>query len=86
MIETGKRISLYIKANGYTRKGIAKALGITDISVYKWIRGATAPSIDNLIILSILFHCKIDDLIVISETGTKAVAAEQDEGQQAINS
>lgn len=84
MIETGKRISLYIKAKGYNRMRLARILGISNTAVYKWQRGQSVPSIDNLVILSQLFDCTIDDLIVADNISI--FEAEKEEGQQAINS
>lgn len=67
MIETGKIINAYIRSNGYTREKIAKELGISCNSVYKWLNGGSIPSIDHLVTLSKLFECTIDDLIAIKE-------------------
>lgn len=63
--KTGQRISEMISDAGYTPDTLAKELGFsTAQSIYKWRRGTCMPTVDNLLILSRLFHCRIDDLIV----------------------
>lgn len=63
---TGKNIKGYMKKTGMTPKDIQKELGLAVYqSVYHWIHGRNLPTIDNLVILSRLFGCKIDDLLVV---------------------
>ena len=33
--------------------------------IYKWYRGASVPSLDNLVALSSIFDVKIDDILVL---------------------
>ena len=45
-------------------RDITLALGLsTPNSVYKWLRGDTVPSIDNIYALSLLLDSSLDDLI-----------------------
>lgn len=37
----------------------------TPQAIYKWERGECLPTVDNLVILTMIFKCKIEDLIVI---------------------
>ena len=34
-------------------------------AVYKWIRGESLPSIDNLVVLALLFKTTIDKIVII---------------------
>lgn len=52
-----------------------KRLSITDLksllgfdspqAIYKWLRGSTLPSIDNLVSLSVIFEVPIDSILVL---------------------
>ncbi|RHV89551.1 XRE family transcriptional regulator [Lachnospiraceae bacterium OF09-33XD] len=39
----------------------------TPQAIYKWQRGTALPSVDNLVILSIIFRVKIEDILVLSD-------------------
>lgn len=41
--------------------------GISEQAVYKWERGASLPSIDNLLALSHLYHVSMEELLVYEE-------------------
>lgn len=63
---TGKNIELLRKQNNMTVKELQNKFGFeTPQAIYKWQRGTTLPTVDNLVILSILFKVKIDDIIVL---------------------
>lgn len=40
----------------------------TPQAVYKWERGLSIPSIDNLVLLSRMFQTTIDEILVIEES------------------
>lgn len=63
-IETGKRIKeLRIKHN-LKVEDIAKFMGFeSEQAVYKWQRGDSLPSLDNLYALSRLFETSVDDIL-----------------------
>ena len=64
--ETGNKIKENMEKVGMTPKDIQRELGLTvHQSVYHWMHGRNLPTIDNLVILSRLFGCKIDDLLVV---------------------
>lgn len=64
--ETGKRIKAHMKRIGLTAVDVQKELNLTCVaSVYHWMHGRNLPTIDNLVVLSRLFGCKIDDLLVV---------------------
>ena len=65
MIETGRNIARLRKINGLTIKDIQDAMGFnTPQAIYKWMRGESIPSVDNLVILSDLFDTAIDEILV----------------------
>ncbi len=64
---TGKNIKTYRKDAGLSVKDIQMAIGFTNPqAVYKWERGLSLPTIDNLVILSALFGVKINDILAIN--------------------
>lgn len=61
---TGTRIRELRKKNHLTVGQVCDALGIVaEQSVYKWQRGDSMPTIENLYALSILFHTTIDYIV-----------------------
>lgn len=62
--ETGKRIKELCMKNRLSVGDVTRYLGdISEQSVYKWQRGETLPTIDNLYALSKLFHTTVDDIL-----------------------
>ena len=61
---TGNKIRDMRKKSGMTIKQIQDACGISPAAVCKWQNGQALPSIDNLLILSVLWNVKMDDLVV----------------------
>lgn len=65
---TGRHIRKLRIDNGYTVESIKKYLGLhSGQAVYKWQRGETLPTIDNLYALSKLFNITIGNIIVTEE-------------------
>ena len=65
MIGTGNNISRLRKEKGITIKEIQEILGFnTPQAIFKWLRGETLPTLDNLLILSELFNTTIDEIVV----------------------
>ena len=65
MIETGNNISRLRKQKGISIKEIQEAMGFnTPQAIFKWQRGETLPTIDNLLVLSELFDSSIDEIVV----------------------
>ena len=54
----GKTKTLVSRVANMLQKGISAA------AVCKWQKGQTLPSIDNLLILSVIWNVRMDDLIV----------------------
>lgn len=68
MIRTGKNITRLRKNNNLKVQDIQKIFGFeTPQAIYKWQRGDSLPSIDNLVMLAKIFNTTIDKIIIISE-------------------
>ena len=65
-IATGQNIDRMRIAAGMSVKDVQMVFGFaTPQAVYKWIRGAAMPTIDNLVILAALFGVTMDDIVVV---------------------
>lgn len=65
MKATGARITELRKRCGLKVKDISDFMGFTEPqAVYKWQRGESLPSLDNIFALSKLFNTTIEDIIV----------------------
>ncbi len=69
MEATGKRIKDLRSKKNIKIREMMEALGLeSEQAIYKWMRGDSMPTIDNLLRLSCLFDCQIDDIVVASHT------------------
>jgi len=65
MGRSGQLLNYVIRKRGYTVSEIQKELGLAcPQPVYRWLRGQTMPSIDNLYSLSKILKIHMDDLVV----------------------
>ena len=65
-IATGQNDDRMRIAAGMSVKDVQMVFGFaTPQAVYKWIRGAAMPTIDNLVILAALFGVTMDDIVVV---------------------
>lgn len=65
MRATGANIKRLRKERGITVQQIADFMGFTEpVAVYKWQRGASLPTTDNLLALSKLMKCSMEDILV----------------------
>ena len=70
---TGERIRELRKAKGLTIQDISDYMGFTcGQAVYKWQRGETLPTVDNLYALSVLFETSMEDIIIPRERQEEA--------------
>lgn len=68
MCKTGQNIVHYRKQQGLSVKDLQNILGLASLNaIYKWQKGESIPTVDNLIILSALFKAPIDDIIAIQK-------------------
>ena len=66
MIATGQNIIRLREQNNLTVKDLQDIFGFaTPQAIYKWQQGATLPSIDNLLVLSKVFHVSIEEILVM---------------------
>lgn len=66
MAATGKNIVKLRKNAGLTVKNLQDIFGFaTPQAIYKWQRGAALPSIDNLVVLAVVFHVPVDDILIV---------------------
>jgi len=65
---TGANIKSLMIKNGVSVGALQKILGFsTKQAIYKWRRGETKPTIDNLVILADVFNCKLDDIVIVDK-------------------
>ena len=66
MVRTGKNIENLRIRNGMSVKDIQKIFGfVTPQAIYKWQHGVSLPTVDNLVILSMLFNVSIYEILII---------------------
>lgn len=70
-------IIIDMRATGINIKNLRKerSLKVSDVqdhfdfntpqAIYKWERGDSLPSLDNIVSLSFLFHCTIDEIVIL---------------------
>ena len=69
---TGENIRRLRLDAGLSVRELSRMLCLADVqAVYKWQRGETLPSLDNLVMLSQVFHVTIDEILVL--TGTEHI-------------
>ena len=65
MVRTGKNIQVLRQKAGLSVKDLQQIFGFaTPQAIYKWQHGAALPTIDNLIVLAVVFGVTVDDIIV----------------------
>lgn len=68
MEKTAEKLTNLMKEKNISVKDIQEAMGFENPqAIYKWKRGESLPSIDNLIILCSLFGVRLDDILVVDE-------------------
>jgi len=64
-VKTGENIKEIFKKNNYKIKDIQETFGFgTPQAIYKWFRGDSIPSIDNLVMISSMCNISIDNIII----------------------
>ena len=62
---TGENIARLRDEHNYSVNDLQREFGFSSpVAIYKWQSGKTLPSVDNLVILSVLFKTPIDDILV----------------------
>ena len=66
MEATGENIVKLRKEAGLTVKDLQETFGFaTPQAIYKWQHGAAMPTLDNLVILAVVFSVPIDDILIV---------------------
>lgn len=69
MTATGIRITQLRQQTGLTVRDLQNIFGFnTPQAIYRWQRGVTLPTLDNLVVLAAVFGTTLDSIIV--RTGT----------------
>jgi transcriptional regulator with XRE-family HTH domain len=72
MMATGRNIVRLRQAAALTVRDLQEMFGFaTPQAIYKWQHGAAMPTVDNLVVLAVIFGVTIDQIIVVS-TGASA--------------
>ena len=72
MAATGRNITKLRQDAGLSVKDLQMLFGFTTPqAIYKWQHGTTMPTIDNLVVLAVVFDVPIDDLIIV-DNGVQA--------------
>ena len=76
MMRTGQRITELRKMSGLTVRDLQRIFGFTTPqAIYKWQHGETIPSVDNLVVLSVVFKVPIDEILVLEDPEIEALGA-----------
>ena len=66
LVATGQNIVRLRKAAGLSVKDLQDIFGFaTPQAIYKWQKVTAMPTIDNLVVLAMVFQVKMDDIIVV---------------------
>lgn len=69
MLATGENIARLRERAGLTVRDLQNIFGFaTPQAIYKWQHGTAMPTIDNLVVLAMLFEVHIDEIIVLDRS------------------
>ena len=67
LAQTGANIVNLRKAAGLTVHDLQMIFGFNSPqAIYKWQNGAALPTVDNLIVLAVALHVRVDDILVVN--------------------
>ena len=70
-VQTGKRLNDIIKNSGCSVKELQELLNLScPQPIYRWMKGHTLPSVDNLYMLSLIFELHMEDMLVARRAET----------------
>ena len=76
LIKTGKNITNMRKEAGMSVKDLQEIFGFgTPQAIYKWQQGAALPTVDNLVVLSVIFGKTIDEILVLDQACNEKLSA-----------
>ena len=63
---TGENIAKLRRQRGLSVRDLQNALGFaTPQAIYKWQKGQSLPTLDDLVILSAILHVSIDNILIV---------------------
>lgn len=66
VVATGANIKAIMKAKGFKVADVQARCGFNNPqAIFKWMRGDTVPTIDNMIIIADMFDVTIDQIVII---------------------
>lgn len=63
MKKTGENIKAMRKENNISVKDIVMNTGVSERAVFKWQQGKSVPTVDNLVVLAVMFNVTMDKII-----------------------
>lgn len=76
LIKTGENITNMRKEAGMSVKDLQEIFGFgTPQAIYKWQQGAALPTVDNLVVLSVIFGKTIDEILVLGNACSEKISA-----------
>ena len=73
-VATGRNIDRLRVEAGLSVRDMQTVFGFaTPQAIYKWIRGASLPTIDNLVILAAMLGVTMDEIVVVNNYARKCV-------------
>ena len=76
MEATGQNITKLRKDAGLTVRDLQGMFGFTTPqAIYKWQKGAAMPTLDNLVVLAVVFNVPIDDILIVDNGSQAQVGA-----------
>ncbi|MCR5297591.1 MAG: helix-turn-helix domain-containing protein [Clostridiales bacterium] len=65
MAATGRNIMRLRMSAGMTVQDLQNIFGFsTPQAIYKWQRGVSMPTLDNLVVLAVVFRTPLDDIVI----------------------
>lgn len=65
------------KKRGYSQESVAAAIGVERSTIAKWETGIAKPRIDNLLALSELYKCGVNELLATSQEDDTDLTSEE---------
>ena len=67
MTATGRQIRRLRQTARLSVREVSAALGLAEQAVYKWQRGESLPTVDNLALLARLLGCSMEELLCFED-------------------
>ena len=81
LVATGHRIAELREARGFSVRDLQDYFGFdAPQAIYKWQKGQSLPSVDNLYALSVLLEVPMEQILVRNSSGCTAHAGPEPEG------